>query len=218
MRDDRKILLVDSAKQAFAHGGYSGTSISHIVQQAGISRSTFYQYFDNKLHIFQSILDSFLQDLEESVKPITLGPGSLSPLTQIQNNLTRVLSLVLEERDLTHILMQHASSFDPTVQRRFEDFYQQVAGMLQRSLEVGMAMKLVRQCNSRFTAYSIIGAVKEVVFQIISSPRTELSVDELARGLLEFGVGGILAEPSVSRFEANYRGNSVVLSSEPVGR
>ncbi len=196
--DSRKERLVNSAKRAFANGGYSATSVSRIVLEAGVARGTFYQHFDNKLHLFESILDAFLQDLEERVRPITLGPAAPSPLVQIEDNLTRVLELMLRERDLTRIFMQNASSFDPTVQRRLEDLYQQIAGMIQRALSVGMAMKLVRPCDTRLTAYSIIGAVKEVIFQLMASDDPHPPVQQIARGLVEFGVGGILATPYAS--------------------
>ena len=196
--DNRKERLVRSAKRAFAQGGYAGTSVSRIVVEAGVARGTFYQHFDNKLHLFQSILDDFLQDLEDLIRPITLGPAAPSPLAQIEGNLTRILDLMLEERDLTQILMQHAGSFDPTVQRRLDDLYQQIVGMIQRALEVGMAMKLVRQCDTRLTAYSIIGAVKEVIFQLMSSPESQPPIKKIAQSLVEFGVGGILATPYTS--------------------
>ena len=86
--------MVDCAKDAFAAKGYHSTSISHIVERAGIARGTFYKYFDNKPHIFQSILDSFLHDLRGCIRRIDLEPSDDSPLVQIQDNLTRVLELV----------------------------------------------------------------------------------------------------------------------------
>ena len=193
-RDLRRQRLVDSAKAEFARKGYHETSISHIVRQAGIARSTFYQYFDSKLHLFQSILDSFLQDLRDSIRPVSLTAGAPAPLIQIEDNLTRVLDLVLSERDLTRIFLRHTSAVDPNVVGRLEEFYSQAAGMIQRSLELGMAMKLVRPCDIWVTSYSIIGAVKEVVFQLTSSQEPRPSTEVLVRQLLEFAMGGILMQ------------------------
>ena len=197
-RDIRKHRLVDSAKLAFALNGYHETSISEIVRQAGIARSTFYQYFDSKLHLFESILESFLQDLNESIRPISIAAGSPTPLSQIQDNLTRVLNLVLQEGDLTRILMQHTGALDHTMVGRLEEFYSQAAGMIQRSLNLGIAMKLVRPCDTRITSYSIIGAVKEVIFQLTSSNEPRPPTPELVRELLEFAMGGILVQPQNS--------------------
>jgi AcrR family transcriptional regulator len=205
MKDGRRQTLVHCAKKAFASRGYYSTSISQIVEEAGIARGTFYQYFDNKLHIFQSILDSFLQDLQDRIKPIKLGPGRPPPVVQIQENLTRVLDLVLREKDLTRVMLHHTSTPDHTVEKQQAEFYEQLALMIERSLNQGMSMKLIRPCNTTLTAHSIIGAVKEVVFRVTSSQEAQPSVEVLVKELMEFGLGGILAEPRNSLFESNPR-------------
>ena len=195
------------AKKAFATRGFYGTSISQIVKEAGIARGTFYQYFDNKQHIFQSILDSFLQDLQDCIRPVSLAHGAPPPLVQIQDNLTRVLDLVLREKELTQMLLHQASPLDRAIEKRLTDFYSQVAQMIERSLNLGISMRLVRPCNARLTAYSIIGAVKEVIFQITSAEETrpvgvgDPPVAELVRELLEFGMGGILVRSRESLME-----------------
>jgi AcrR family transcriptional regulator len=196
MRGVREERLVECAKRIFASRGYYTTSISEIVQQAGVARGTFYQHFDNKLHIFQSILDSFIQNLRDCVQPISLSPEAPSPMAQVRGNLHRVFDLVLGERDLTLILlyqMHHSSSPEPVLETHLNDFYRRVADMIERSLNQGVAMRLVRPCNTRLTAYSIIGAVKEVVYQITSSQDTHPPVDELVQELLDFGMEGIVA-------------------------
>lgn len=197
-RELRKHRLVDSAKLAFAQKGYHETSISEIVRQAGIARSTFYQYFDSKLHLFESILESFLQDLHESIRPISITAGSPTPFSQIQDNLTRVLNLVLREGDLTRILMHNTGALDRTMVSRLENFYSQAAGMIQRSLNLGITTNLVRPCDTRIVSYAIIGAVKEVIFQLTSSKAPRPSTPELVNQLLEFAMGGILVQTQSS--------------------
>lgn len=197
-RDIRRQRLVDCAKDTFANKGYHETSISEIVRQAGIARSTFYQYFDSKLHLFESILETLLQDLSDAIKPISLAPGSLTPLVQIQGNLTRVLDLVVKERNLSRILMHQTGALDRTMVGQLDGFYSQVAGMIQRSLDLGVAMNLVRACDTRVTSFSIIGAVKEVVFQLTSTQESWPSTDKIGTQLLEFAMGGILIHPQNS--------------------
>ena len=209
--------MVYCAKESFAERGYYGTSISQIVQQAGIARATFYQYFDNKLHIFQSILDSFLLDLHGCIRPVALGPGASPPLTQIEGNLTHVLNLVLRERDLTQILLHHTGTMDETVGKGLNDFYGQLVSMIERSLKVGIAMNLVRPCNTRLTAHSIIGAVKEVAFQLTSSREPQPPVERLVQELLEFGTGGILAQSPDAYVKDIHRAPKREFFPKPVG-
>ena len=209
VRDGRRDRLVDCAKHAFATKGYYATSISNIVQDAGIARGTFYQYFDNKLHLFQSILDSCLQDLRDRIKPISIGPSSPHPLDQMHDNLARVLDLVLNDRELTQILLHQTSTLDDTVEAHLSDFYQQVAEMIERSLQHGIAMKLVRPCDPRLTAFSIIGAVKEVIYQLTSTPNAEVDVEQTVLELLAFGMRGILTEGQLNLLDTRYSGRNV---------
>ena len=197
LRDGRKQHLVTSAQKTFARKGFFSTGIAEIVHEAGIARGTFYQYFDHKLHIFETILDSFLQNLQECIRPIAVGAGAPSPVSQIHDNLSRVLQLVLRARELTHILLRHGSTEDHAVDDQLKDFFRRVAEMIERSLKVGISMNLVRPCNTRLTAYSMIGAVKEVAFEITSSNEAEPPVEEVVRDLIEFGLGGVLVGPSI---------------------
>ncbi|HLF04276.1 MAG TPA: TetR/AcrR family transcriptional regulator [Dehalococcoidia bacterium] len=189
--DCKRDHLLSTAKELFARQGYPATTVSQLVQQAGIARGTFYLYFDNKLHLFQHILDSFLEDLEACVKPIILGPGVPPPLVQVEHNLRRVLDLALRERELTQILMQHTSATDSTIGKRLNDFYRRVAGMMEHSLELGISMKLVRPCNTHLVAYAVLGGVKEVIFQITSSEGFQLAPEALVQELLNFSTAGV---------------------------
>ena len=219
LRDGRQQRLVSCAKEVFAQKGYHSTTISDIVQRAGIARGTFYQYFDNKLHIFQTVLESFLQELRAYIRPVSLGAGSAPPLVQIQDNLTRVLELVLRERDLAQIVLRHTGTTDPALENRLGNFYAQVAEMICRSLDLGMAMRLVRNCDTKLTAYSIIGAVKEVALQISAADGPQPSVDDLVRQLMQFGMTGILAETeNASSGNLHGRAGHALLPSEAAGR
>ena len=183
-RDLKRQRLVDSAKEAFANNGYHETSISEIVRRAGIARSTFYQYFDSKLNLFESLLDSFMQDLHDSIHPISLAPGAATPMIQIQANLTRVLELILGERDLIRILMHHTGSLDRILVERLEGFYAGAAEMIQRSLKLGIATNLVRPCDTQVTSYSILGVVKEVVLAVEQAKAPLNAPEDLSRRIL----------------------------------
>ena len=88
--------------------------------------------------------------------------------------------------------LHHTSAVDQNVAERLDEFYAQAGGMIQRSLNLGISMNLVRPCDTRLTSFSIIGAVKEVVFQLTSSQEQRPSTEVLVRQLLEFAMDGIL--------------------------
>jgi len=66
----RRRELVATAKRLFVERGFSQTSVSAIVREAGVAQGTFYLYFKSKQAVLPylraEILDNYLRALEES--------------------------------------------------------------------------------------------------------------------------------------------------------
>jgi hypothetical protein len=103
---------------------------------------------------------------------------------------------------LTDILLNHSVGFDRDLDLRILEFYQRIADAIQRSLDLGVQMNLVRPCDTRIAAYCILGGIKEVVGQI--ARRRPREIDSLVEEILAFGLGGV-ARPELLE-EARRRG------------
>ena len=57
-RSSSRELLEDAAFELFLENGYVGTTIEHITQRAGISRNTFFNYFQSKSDVFWGDVDA----------------------------------------------------------------------------------------------------------------------------------------------------------------
>jgi len=195
LKERRREQVLDSAKEVFSKKGFHKASISDIVQRAGIARGTFYLYFKNKRHLFNCLLESLLQELDQRIKTIELGEGSPPPLEQLRANLTRVMTFSLEEPQLIQILFHHAVGLDKELDRELHHFYEKVADRIEWALKLGIEMGLVRPCPTRLVAYGVLGGMKEVMGQLASNRISALDVKAVVDGLLEFGLRGVLVEP-----------------------
>ena len=166
----------------------------------------------------KAVLRWIRANIQPVLKPVTLGPGAPPPLSQIRDNLTRVLTLVLKERDLSQILLHDTTGSDRAVEERINEFYGQVADLIERSLKLGITMDLVRPCNTRVTAYSMIGAVKEVVLQVTSEGQTQPPVDDLVQDLIEFGIRGLLTSSQAHLVETVLRPTTPETVARSAGR
>src|SRR5438132_1036157 len=155
-RQARRKQVLQHAKRIFARKGYHHTNIADIVARARIARGTFYLYFRNKKDLFEELLEQVLGELRLRIQRLRLGPGEPEPVEQLRNNLRRVLNFLLAERELTDILLNHSTGFDRELDSRIRDFYERVADQIQRSLDLGIQMQLVRDCDTRATAYCIL--------------------------------------------------------------
>jgi AcrR family transcriptional regulator len=188
-RQARRAQVLRHAKRIFARKGYHQTNIADIISQARIARGTFYIYFQNKKDLFQELLDQVLRELSTRIERIRLGPNEPSPADQLRNNLRRVLTFVLAERELTDILLNHSRGFDSELDARIADFYLRVAQQIQRSLDLGVQMGLVRACDTQSVAHCILGGIKELVGQL--SHQSPCDIDGLAEEVLNFGLRGV---------------------------
>jgi AcrR family transcriptional regulator len=187
----RRDQILRCAKEVFSQKGYHNASVSDLITRAGIARGTFYLYFKNKRHIFDTLLEDHLQELRRRIRPIALGPGSPEPLEQLKANIRRVLELVTEEPDLIRILLHHASGLDQQSAAVLRAFYDRVLTLIERSLEHGIRLGLIRPCDSGIVAACILGTVKEVADWLTAQQRQPPSLDVLTEEIVKFGLRGL---------------------------
>ena len=75
--------LLDAGMDVFERHGFHGASVGDIVEQAGISRGTFYLYFANKDDLFRALaldLTEEMSSLVEQLGPVQPGPAGFDEL------------------------------------------------------------------------------------------------------------------------------------------
>ena len=188
-RTERRAQVLRHAKRIFARKGYHRTNVADIIARARIARGTFYLYFQNKKDLFEELLEQVVSELSTRILRLKVGPDQSSPVDQLRANLRRVVGFVLEERDLTDILLNHSVGFDRELDAKIREFYERIAQMIQRSLDLGIQMELVRKCDTRAVSYCILGGIKEVV-GVLSRTRSQ-DTETLVQEILDFGVRGV---------------------------
>ena len=188
-RQARRAQVLRHAKRIFARKGYHRTNVADIISRARIARGTFYIYFQNKKDLFEELLEQVLTELASRILRLRVGPDSPDPVEQLRANLRRVVTYVLDERELTDILLNHSTGFDRDLDEKILNFYDRIAALIQRSLDLGIEMQLVRQSDTRAIAYCILGAIKEVVGLL--SRGAAADTDKLVEEVLDFGLRGV---------------------------
>lgn len=66
LQQDKQNKIIAVSKKEFSEHNFYGASINRIIKEAGISRGSFYQYFENKEDLFIYILDEYKYRMLES--------------------------------------------------------------------------------------------------------------------------------------------------------
>jgi AcrR family transcriptional regulator len=61
---EKKRSIIEAASEAFARDGLGGASLNQILAEAGISKGSFYYYFDDKLDLYLTVLDGAFSHFE----------------------------------------------------------------------------------------------------------------------------------------------------------
>src|SRR5271154_3039562 len=106
---DRRKQLLLCARRVFAKEGYHGASIDDVIRKAGVARGTFYNYFDNKRALFQTVLEELFELIWASVKPIRTGNGE-DVRAQIVADFVSLFTMLENDRDVPRIPLAGRSS------------------------------------------------------------------------------------------------------------
>ncbi len=194
VKTERKKQILYCAESLFAEKGYYSTSISDIIQEAGVARGTFYQYFDNKKTIFDALIDDLFEIMDRSIKRIDPLLSEPSPLEQLKENMYRVFSILNKKKNLTKILITYATGIDADFDHKIHTFYHEIVNTIESALSLGIEMEILRLCNTNVVACCILGCVKEVAFSLIFKDYTDENIEEIADEVIQFGLTGLLIQ------------------------
>lgn len=189
----RREHILEQAAILFGKKGYHATSIADIIKSAGIARGTFYLYFQNKRAIFEELLDNLVVQIKKWIKVVDISPNAPSVREQLLDNINRVVELLTKNPALLSILLEGAVGLDKEFDEKLAHFYSQITNTVELSLEHGQEMGLVRPCNAHIAALIAIGAMKEVLYDMLRSNDGDLDIDTIAAAILDIFSHGVLA-------------------------
>ena len=190
-RGRRRDTILRAASTLFSRQGYHSTSVADVIAAAGISRGTFYLYFDNKDSLFLELIEQFIQRIMDVVEVVD--PSLPNPTDRIYDNVRRVVDVVFDNRDLTVLVLREDVGLNPEVDEKLKRFYGFVRAMVEGALENGARVGLTREVNEPIVATALIGAIKEVfMHHLVVAPDTAPARESVAESLLDFGLRGLL--------------------------
>lgn len=192
-KQERRRKILGAAKHVFADAGYHGASIHMIIERAQIARGTFYLYFESKAAVFNSILDVAMTDLRARLKRIEVSdPSAPPPQVQLREQMIATLEYVVGDRPLAILLLSAGHTPDAEAAERLELFFGEVRDLLERALETGMEIGLVRKLRPRLVAAAMLGMIRGVIERMVHETDAP-TVDEVVDEMLLVALRGLLA-------------------------
>lgn len=189
--NERKKKVMTAAHRLFVEKGYAATSVQDILDQSGISKGTFYNYFPSKNELLISIFEKINIETDERRASVIAGRPVHDKSVFIQqvkvkmevnkeNNLFALFQgvFVSEDEDLKKFVKQHHFNELGWMQRRFVEVY----GERVRPYSVDIAVMMFGIIQN--TIHFVMAAEENVkVDDIIAYAmrRVDAAVEEIVR-------------------------------------
>ncbi len=185
--------LLDQSIQLFQKKGYSETSIQDIVDALGVTKGTFYYYFDSKEKLLMDIHRLYIDDLLFKQQEILEHP-SKSYKEKLYENVYILLNEIGTKGDMAKISFRELINLNKdnskVIVEKREQFRRNVQKVIQMGMETGEFRKDV---NAHFVTLAILGMCNWSFFWFNpSGPYSEKELIDTYIGLI---LNGIYCEP-----------------------
>ena len=191
-KSERRRQIIEAAKSVFADAGYHGASIHAIIERAQIARGTFYLYFESKAAVFDSILDEAMRELRGRIHRIDVEtPNAVPPQQQLREQVIATLDYIVQDRALATLLLSAGHTPDAEAAERLDQFFAEVRGLLERAMESGMEIGLLRKVDPQLAAAAMLGMFRGVVEQLVHQAHLP-PIENVVAEVLMIALRGVL--------------------------
>jgi AcrR family transcriptional regulator len=179
--------------RSLAERGYSATSVQHVIEGAGISRATFYAYFDNKRDCVIAAHEETFERLTARIFRACAGQRQW-PL-KVKAAIADVLAFVGEDPERARLLILDTLAADLEVARRVLDSNAHLASLLY----AGRRHSTDARLQSDLTEEAIIGAISSIASGRLLAGRP---LDDLEPQLVTFALTPYIGSAEAERIAA----------------
>jgi AcrR family transcriptional regulator len=187
-RDETRAVLLDSALELFARYGYQAISHADIAAEAGIGRTTFYEYFSSKEELLVYLVATKLPELTTDL--VAAVPDDLPPAHQLGELTARMIEFVGTDH-LGLLLHSEVPRLSDAAQRQIADAHghlsEAFADIYRRGIEEGSFRSLPGRLAGRLVFEVIMTAGREVM----DSADPKQQVHPVADAAVQFLLSGL---------------------------
>jgi AcrR family transcriptional regulator len=168
--------LNEAAAAVFARVGYADATAEAIAREAGMSKATFYEHFDNKEDCICALFDTATERLLGAMQEATTGESGaqVDPRTRYRVSIVAFLEVLAQHRDHSQTLLVEIIGAGPRAMERRDRVLAAFADYIDGRNAEDSAAGLVPRLASPHDAFAIVGAVVELASRQI---RTKVPED-----------------------------------------
>jgi AcrR family transcriptional regulator len=162
---------------------FTELSVERLVAEVGISRSTFYVYFEDKAALLRSLGAESMHSLYDGAR-LWIGKGEDATREDIRAGMRQLLGS-FRESEVIMVALAETAVYDPVVREEYrkavDDYIRATRKLIQRGEKSGKMRRLERPAE---TAAALAWMTERSAFQMVPGA-TPRQLDAVAEGLAE---------------------------------
>jgi AcrR family transcriptional regulator len=188
--------IIEAAFCEFSRNGYATTTLERIAERAGVTKGTIYVYFENKEHLFISMVREFTKAAHENVQELYEShDGSTAELLRAQFSF--IYQHLVEDkrrREVVRMLIAESSRFPELADRYYDEILRPCLDMLKQVIRRGIDRGEIRQSTVIDTPQVVIAPIALVdLWMMMFDDRQPLDLKVYFDAHLELVLNGLLA-------------------------
>ena len=189
--------ILEAAFLEFSRNGYAMTKLDAIAERAGVTKGTIYVYFENKEHLFISMVRELMKVTLDTVHDMfERHEGSTADLLKAQFSF--IYENIVEDRrrrEVVRMLIAEAPRFPALADRYHDEIHQPCMEMLQQAIQRGMDRGEIKRSAITECALVIVAPMALIdVWMMMFEDRQPIDLKAYFNAHLELVLKGLLTQ------------------------
>jgi AcrR family transcriptional regulator len=161
--DQQRRRLFDAAARVFARAGYAEATAEAIAREAGMSKATFYEHFDNKEDCIIVLFDSAFRTVLEAMSAAREGLAGMDAADRIRGAIRALFSVLAANPEMAQTVVVEIIGAGPRAMERRDRALAQMAEFVYENNAADAATGRAPRFVSPHDAFAYVGAVVELL-------------------------------------------------------
>jgi AcrR family transcriptional regulator len=189
--------ILEAAFAEFSRNGYAVTTLDQIAERAGVTKGTIYVYFENKEHLFISMVREITKTTLDIVHGVFEShEGSTADLLRAQFSF--IYQHIVEDRrrrEVVRMLIAEAPRFPALADRYHDEILRPCLDMLRQAIQRGIDRGEIRNTSIINSPQVVIAPIALVdLWMMMFDNRQPLDLKAYFEAHLDLVLNGILAK------------------------
>ena len=189
--------ILEAAFAEFSRNGYATTTLDQIAERAGVTKGTIYVYFENKEHLFISMVREITKTAFDTVNDMFEShEGSTAELLRAQFSFFyQHIVGDRRRRDVLRMLIAEAPRFPELADRYYNEIIRPCLDLLKQAIQRGVDRGEIRKSSITDSPQVIIAPIALVdMWMMMFDDRQPLDLKAYFDAHLELVLNGLLAK------------------------